>query len=279
MKKIILTMAVLLGVTLVNADSCKDSPVKKEYKANEASCSYQTRTCCEDGNWSDWDKACTNQEGKCFNGSTWEEKPKAGYLGSLSASNINIDAIKASGSGLGDMIYSYPLKQSEVVFVNGYRDDNCLCTTSGWKCSITFKYQLLEATIKNMDIGLEQWTPCSGGADFYAHLWDKYSDILGHSGSRECYKGANKPNVNSDNLLSTCKELLSWAIRDMRASDGRFSKACGVATWSNDWYEHSTGFRSSKCKLYDLKLTDIGCTISNRQIKKSAGDSSSWFGE
>ena len=59
MRKILLAMlAVLLGVTFTYGESCKKSPIKVEYKAAEDSCTYQTRTCCEDGNWSDWDGKC-----------------------------------------------------------------------------------------------------------------------------------------------------------------------------------------------------------------------------
>ena len=69
MKKIVLTMfAVLFSVALSYAERCKDSPVKVEYRADEGNCNYQTRTCCEDGNWSDWGKECGSKSPECKDG-------------------------------------------------------------------------------------------------------------------------------------------------------------------------------------------------------------------
>ena len=68
MKKIVLTMfAVLFSVTLSCAESCKDSPVKVEYRADEGNCNYQTRTCCPDGTWSGWDEGCGGKQ-ECKDG-------------------------------------------------------------------------------------------------------------------------------------------------------------------------------------------------------------------
>ena len=54
MKRIILTiMAVMLGVALSYAESCEDSGLGKEYKADENGCGYQTRACCS-GQWCSW---------------------------------------------------------------------------------------------------------------------------------------------------------------------------------------------------------------------------------
>ena len=74
MRKIILTMiAVLTGITLSYAESCKDSPVKVEYKDDIPNCTTHKRTCCDDGTWSDWDRECSvcseeKKENICGNG-------------------------------------------------------------------------------------------------------------------------------------------------------------------------------------------------------------------
>ena len=72
MKKLILTMiAVLLGVTFIYAEGCKDSPVQTEYKTEDSDCGFKKRTCCYDGNWSGWDEACPKPdcgEDKCWDG-------------------------------------------------------------------------------------------------------------------------------------------------------------------------------------------------------------------
>ena len=59
MKKFILSvLAICLVTTFVYAESCKDSQLKVEYKDDIPNCTTHKRTCCEDGNWSEWDKEC-----------------------------------------------------------------------------------------------------------------------------------------------------------------------------------------------------------------------------
>ena len=59
MKKIMLAIALIILVSVFcYAESCKDSGLEKEYKSDEGNCTYQTRTCCENGEWSDWGEEC-----------------------------------------------------------------------------------------------------------------------------------------------------------------------------------------------------------------------------
>ena len=57
-KGIILSMAVLITASaFLCAESC-GKVGKLEYKADDG-CGFKKRTCCEDGNWSDWDGECS----------------------------------------------------------------------------------------------------------------------------------------------------------------------------------------------------------------------------
>lgn len=76
MKKLILTMMTMsILSTFCYAESCKGSPVKVEYKADEANCTYQTRTCCDNKQWSDWDADC---DGGKQQSKFWVNKSRAG---------------------------------------------------------------------------------------------------------------------------------------------------------------------------------------------------------
>ena len=83
MKKICLTIIVVLAViTLSYAESCSDVGTTENKYTAQGDCNYktQTRTCCEDGNWSDWDEECkVCGEGECWNGSMCE-KPQTSLL-------------------------------------------------------------------------------------------------------------------------------------------------------------------------------------------------------
>ena len=61
MKKFILTMTVILSASvLVFAESCSTVGSTDKKYTPQGDCDYktETRTCCEDGNWSEWDKEC-----------------------------------------------------------------------------------------------------------------------------------------------------------------------------------------------------------------------------
>ena len=75
MKKIMLAIALIILVSVFcYAESCKGSGLEKEYKSDEGNCTYQTRTCCENGEWSDWGEECkVCGEGECWNGSMCEK--------------------------------------------------------------------------------------------------------------------------------------------------------------------------------------------------------------
>ena len=121
MRKVILSVAaVLLGITFVCAESCKDSPVKVEYKADEANCGYQKRTCCEDGEWSDWDKACIK---KCTYQLETKIQKLGGY-GTQKACQEYADYLYSTHSGLGQ--YG--------------RIENCDASNTGQKCIVSACY-------------------------------------------------------------------------------------------------------------------------------------------
>ena len=66
MKKIMLAIALIILVSVFcYAESCKGSGLEKEYKSDEGNCTYQMRTCCDDGTWSGWDKDCPSKEEGC----------------------------------------------------------------------------------------------------------------------------------------------------------------------------------------------------------------------
>ena len=65
MKRIILSiLAICVMSALANAESCTSVGATDKKYTPEGECSYktQTRTCCENGNWSDWDKGCDNKQ-------------------------------------------------------------------------------------------------------------------------------------------------------------------------------------------------------------------------
>ena len=67
MKKIMLAIALIILVSVFcYAESCKDSGLEKEYKSDEGNCTYQTRTCCTNGEWSDWGEDCSSAD--CVSG-------------------------------------------------------------------------------------------------------------------------------------------------------------------------------------------------------------------
>ena len=67
MKKLILTMMTMsILSTFCYAESCKGSGLEKEYKSDEGICTYQTRTCCTNGEWSDWGEECSSAD--CVSG-------------------------------------------------------------------------------------------------------------------------------------------------------------------------------------------------------------------
>ena len=139
MKKIILmVIAVLTGITLSYAESCKDSAVKTEYKPDIENCKSQKRTCCEDGNWSDWDADCEKHEG-CFNGTTWEKEPD-------SSTEYETSYLPESEKKfLQDMETSYSLSgvfgKYKVVTDDSfkYKRTNCTCEEGkGYRCYMKY---------------------------------------------------------------------------------------------------------------------------------------------
>lgn len=90
MKKILPTLFAgfaLMGFSLcVYAEEC--SPIgrtQNKYVAGEPDeCSYitQTRTCCRDKNWSDWDKECPQcSADQCWDGAACREEPEEEVVG------------------------------------------------------------------------------------------------------------------------------------------------------------------------------------------------------
>ena len=57
----------------IYAESCSVGATDKKYTP-QGSCDYktETRTCCEDGTWSDWDKECPSN--KCGTGECYDSK-------------------------------------------------------------------------------------------------------------------------------------------------------------------------------------------------------------
>ena len=70
MKKIVLTMLIMSVLSaFVYAESCSVGTTDKKYTP-QGDCDYktETRTCCEDGNWSEWDKTCKPKYKECEEG-------------------------------------------------------------------------------------------------------------------------------------------------------------------------------------------------------------------
>lgn len=129
MRKIILMVAVIFTASIFcYADSCKDSGLEKEYKADEENCTYQTRTCCKDGTWSDWDGECDKHEGQCFNGTSWIAKPEEGKVLEEDPKDFHRDFTGTMGSGSSEYTTSF-------YYTGKYKLSNCKCVKDeGWTC-------------------------------------------------------------------------------------------------------------------------------------------------
>ena len=133
MRKILLTMlAVAFGVTLTYAESCsKAGATEKKYTA-EGNCDYktQTRTCCDDKQWSDWDADCEKHEG-CFNGTTWEKEPDQN---TVYTTNTLPEELSFKN------YFNQTVRFYEVIYPLEYTRKDCKCEEGkGWKCRIQFK--------------------------------------------------------------------------------------------------------------------------------------------
>ena len=70
MKRIILSiLAICVMSALANAESCTSvGATDKKYTPSGCDYKTETRTCCEDCNWSDWDKTCKPKYKECEEG-------------------------------------------------------------------------------------------------------------------------------------------------------------------------------------------------------------------
>ena len=95
MKKVILSiLAICVMSALANAESC--TPVgATDKKYTPSGCDYktETRTCCEDGNWSEWNKDCPKvacKEDECLRDGKCEKKLSCtGTKGSSDCSKLS----------------------------------------------------------------------------------------------------------------------------------------------------------------------------------------------
>ena len=61
-----------IGINLAYAESCSTAgATQNKYTASGCSYTTQTRTCCANGKWSEWDKACSGA-GSCSSSQCWD---------------------------------------------------------------------------------------------------------------------------------------------------------------------------------------------------------------
>lgn len=83
MKRIILSIFVIMMTsTLVSAESCSNVGKTDKKYTPQGDCDYktETRTCCENRQWSEWNKECENHDGLCWNGHEYRPKPSSALV-------------------------------------------------------------------------------------------------------------------------------------------------------------------------------------------------------
>lgn len=105
--KAFLFMFFVSFVSLAFAEICSDVGVV-QYKPS-GTCGTSKRSCCSNGSWSEWDKACGKADctsDQCWNGSKCEDRPPTQYR---------------------------PCKGNVPNTVNGEQNRSALCRSSGWE--------------------------------------------------------------------------------------------------------------------------------------------------
>ncbi len=92
--KLFLFVLFIFSVVSAYAESCSSvGSTQNKYTASGCSYTTQTRTCCANGSWSSWDKACTGKENctssQCWNGSKCEDKGSTSRSCSGNVSNAS----------------------------------------------------------------------------------------------------------------------------------------------------------------------------------------------
>lgn len=108
--KLFLFVLFIFSVVSAYAESCSSvGSTQNKYTASGCRYTTQTRTCCSNGSWSEWDKACGKADctsDQCWNGSKCEDRPPTQYR---------------------------PCKGNVPNTVNGEQSRSALCRSSGWE--------------------------------------------------------------------------------------------------------------------------------------------------
>lgn len=143
MKRIILSIFVIVMTsTLVSAESCSNVGKTDKKYTPVGTCDYktETRTCCDDKQWSEWNKECENHDGLCWNGHEYRPKPVVAVgelnkippgLASRYCGDSNCSTPNISGSYSWKLITPLRYKLPG----NGIGEYNCTCIEGkGWDC-------------------------------------------------------------------------------------------------------------------------------------------------
>lgn len=227
------------------AETCSTvGETQNKYTASGCGYTTQTRTCCSNGNWSDWDKdcACSGAEccssNQCWNGSECEEylKDKCGTEAVMRYSICRYN----SGDGFG---WAYVCQCSSNGQTGTYgNNDTVTCPdlscSSGSVASVSVTSYTLDLSYSNKN------SLCSHG---WGNSYNSQcqTDAANYFSSKKCYTGYKKTN-EGDFCISS---YTGAGVEPIDISDFNY-KMEQLCT-----YGRSMGTVRIACKLYGVYST------------------------
>ena len=279
MRKIILSIfAICIMAALANAESCTTvGEVSKKYTP-EGECNYktQTRTCCENKQWSEWGKECEKKAGGCWNGREYEPKPDSERH--TISPNVNLAAIRNKDGSLYNKLTSGKAAIADNVT---YRHESCSCSSGkGWMCNTRYTFNVVEgqwttsqiiSPDKSLTVKCDNGTTESINAGLSKYLGGR--NLCGYVDEQlkpaQAFNACTKiPYTSGESLSSSYARLYGSKRRE-----------CSGWSWGKVEYEHSTWFRSEKCYVYGVALTTVWCDISEYTVYSYKLARESLFGE
>ena len=196
-----------LSVDVEPIGDCKSGQTQNKYTASGCSYTTQTRTCCSDGTWSDWDGECGASSScglnECWNGLKCEAKGTVSKTCSGNIANAKSGTLTRTAT-CGSSGWSYGSWTGTCICNTGYTWNNSSKTCGAKTCSGGDFYNA--NSDKCCSVGSYMVSPGTNGNYMFVSCTSNELDVTG-----ECCTMSNKAEFQLPSSAGSCSEFASKA--------------------------------------------------------------------